>query len=57
MSCGCSQSSNMVGGGKSYLNNLTYNELKSLATKLEIKGRSKLTNKFDLISAIRKKNI
>lgn len=57
MSCGCSQSNNMVGGGKLNLNNLTCKELKSLASKLEIKGRSKLTNKFDLITAIRKKNI
>ena len=61
MSCGCSES-NMSGGGKSKkreinLEKLSYCELKSLATKLKIEGRSKLTKKVDLISAIRKKNI
>lgn len=59
MSCGCSQS-NMSGGGKKRLSNLTVSELRKIATRINLEGRSKITKKEDLIKAIQisnKKNL
>lgn len=59
MSCGCSQS-NMSGGGKKTLSNLTVSELRKIATRINLEGRSKITKKEDLIKAIQisnKKNL
>jgi len=54
--CGCSENVNMVGGGHTNkLMCLTLKELKTMASKKKIEGRSKLTTKSQLVAELSKK--